>query len=272
MAIGDVLPAAGDGFLARDLRSGPFDLALATCRRERPLLGALAGSGALHGLLALVLAGGWTLQTLRPPAPVMAPVTLRAVLQPPAQSEAADAAADPVPESRTIVASRSAARPPAPSPPAAAVSPAAATLATAPVASDPRPNDASPAPPEGGVIIALVHDARELGGGLAERIAERYPSRADRPPRLRGALALPYPTAARQSHTSGRVTAVLDIDEQGKIIGSLLVPSHPAFVPAVDEALRDIRFTPAEIASRRVPYWAVVAFTFTIAAPPGRGR
>lgn len=269
MTIGDVLPAAGDDFLPENMRSGTLDLALATCRRERPLLGALAGSGVVHGLLALVLAGGWTLQTLRVPAPDSAPATLRAVLQPPTPAVAADAAADPVPEMRTIVAPRVSASPPAPPPPAVSVSPAAARPSTAPVASDPRPNDAPPAPPEGGVIVALVHDARELGGGLAERIAERYPNRADRPPRLRGALALPYPATARQSHTSGRVTAVLDIDEQGKIIGSLLVPSHPAFVPAVDEALRDIRFTPAEIATRRVPYWAVVAFTFTIAAPSG---
>lgn len=271
MTIGDVLPSAGENFLPEDVRGGTLDIALATCRRERPLLGALAGSGVVHGLLALALAGGWTLQSLRVPAPDTAPATLRAVLQPPTPSVAADTATDPVPEARPIVAPRASASPPVP-PPAAKASPAATRPTTAAVASEPRPNEAPPAPPEGGVIVALVHDARELGGGLAERIAERYPNRADRAPRLRGALAVPYPATARQSHTSGRVTAVLDIDEQGKVIGSLLVPSHPAFVPAVDEALRDIRFTPAEIAARRVPYWAVVAFTFTIAAPSGNGH
>ena len=115
--------------------------------------------------------------------------------------------------------------------------------------------------------MGQLEDPGLLGPIVAARLAQRYTATPDREPRLIGSLIIPYPPEARQARVSARIAAVLDINAQGAITNTTLVPDHRWFGPAVLEVLKDARFTPAEIASHPVPYWAIVEFVFAI--PPG---
>ncbi len=233
--------------------------------RERPITFALVGSGIVHALLAIVIT--MRLVTLPDPRPVGTSPDVRAVLQyttlpePPPLPDPIERIAMP-----TLAPLIVPLLPPEPPPSdtasarTAPVAPPSASPAAAMARIEPRALD-----PNGSVTVGVLTDAQRVGPAVAA-MTDRYRTRPDRAPRLTAALIVPYPTAARRSRTSARITAVLDIDEGGRIAGTHLVPDDATFAPAVVEALKDARFTPAEVATHPVPYWAVLEFDFAISA------
>ena len=219
---------------------------------------ALACSGAMHALIGIGVALWLTLAPpIKAPAPEYAP-PLRATLEEwhptPAQLDLA-----PLPEVVTEPVAMLIPAPMLPMPQTApARRPSPAVSRPAIVATDPN----------GSVTMGLLEDASVLGRGVAARLAERYAQRADKEPRLVGSLIVPYPPEARSARVSGRISAVLDIDARGAITHVTLVPDHRWFGPAVTEVLKEARFTPAEIATNPVPYWAIVEFVFAIPPAP----
>ena len=72
-----------------------------------------------------------------------------------------------------------------------------------------------------------------------------------------------------------RIAVLLTLDANGGVIESQLIPDDPLFGPVVKEALKNAQFTPAEIDTATVPYWAIVEFVFSLTradvpAPPPR--
>ena len=230
---------------------------------ERRFTFALLCSGAFHAGLAAVIT---TLLALHPslgPPPSTDRPSLIAVLQPPRvvpETVIATSAPEPVvePEPDRAPAVMAVAKPAAPLP-LAAPTPAPRAL-PAPVRGPITSSD-----PNGNVTVGMLDEPAILGPGFAARLADRYPGRVDKLPRMLGAVIVPYPPAARQAHASARIAAVLDIDDRGRIGKVSLVPEHAWFGPAVLEALKDARFVPAELATNPVPYWAIVEFVFAIA-------
>lgn len=242
----------------------PLALLFAARPHERRVTLALACSGALHAAIAVVATAWLAFLPPAQPQPSSAYPALIAVLQ----------AAQPTPQVDLVTPAVA----PDPEPvhelpkPMAVPVPAPVAVAPAPVA--PAATRALPAPargpitssdPNGSVTMGLLETPALLGPGFASRLADRYPARVDKLPRLIGSMVVPYPAAARQAHASARISAILDVDERGRITRVDLVPEHAWFGPAVTEALKDARFAPAEVATNPVPYWAIVEFVFAIA-------
>lgn len=224
---------------------------------ERSFMVALLCSGVLHAIVAVIVTTLLALHASPDPTPTVAPTVFQATLvdvQPPMPQATIEPTREPVPETIVVPVTPSI----SPQPPPAPAAPRAASAPARPAITSTDPN--------GSITIGML-DPQILGGGIASTLANRYPARVDREPRLGGGLVLPYPPAAREARVSGRVAAVLDLDEKGKIVGTVLVPNHPLLGPAVAEALKEARFAPGEIAAKPVPYWAIVEFTFAIAAP-----
>ena len=226
---------------------------------ERRVVLALVCSGALHAVIGIG-AAAWLalLPATKPPlSPEYVP-PLRATIEEwrptPAQLDLA-----PLPQVVTEPVAMLAPAPVLPLPQATSV-PRPSTPAARPaiVATDPN----------GSVTMGMLEDPSLLGRGVAAKLAERYAQRPDKEPRLVGSLIVPYPPEARQARMSGRIAAVLDIDARGAITRVMLVPDHRWFGPAVAEVLKEARFTPAELATNPVPYWAIVEFVFAIAPAP----
>jgi len=123
----------------------------------------------------------------------------------------------------------------------------------------------------GRITVGVLHEAAEAGLLQATRLRDKYPARAGREPRLKGALAVAYPAKALETRTSARIVAVLDIDAQGQLTDSVLIPNDPVFGPAVSAALKNVRFAPGEIEGLRANYWMLLEVVFTPgSAPPTR--
>ncbi|MEP7208780.1 MAG: energy transducer TonB [Casimicrobiaceae bacterium] len=229
---------------------------------ERRFTLALAFSGAMHAAIAVVATAILTLlPPTQPPAASDRPALI-AVLQ----------TVQPTPE--VEVATPSVAPEPVREPPRPMAVPVPSPMAAAPPPVAPAPARALPAPARGpitstdangSVTMGMLETPALLGPGFATRLADRYPGRVDKLPRLIGSMVVPYPAAARQAHASARIAAILDVDERGKITHLALVPEHAWFGPAVTEALKEARFAPAELATNPVSYWAIVEFVFAIA-------
>ena len=227
---------------------------------ERRVTVALLCSGLLHAAIAMAATALIALTPSREP-PSESGVVLQAVLQQaPAEVAPLEVQAPPeaLPELITAPAPDIAVPVPIPTridkPPAPPPSPA--TTAPSMITS----ND-----PNGSVTIGVVEGAAAAARSSFAATRDRYPPRVDKEPRMIGSLIVPYPPAAKQAHASGRIAAVMEIDERGQITSTALVPDQPMFGPAVLEALKEARFTPAEVATHPVPYWTVVEFVFAIA-------
>ncbi len=227
---------------------------------ERRVTVALLCSGLLHAAIAMAATALIALAPSREP-PSESGVVLQAVLQQaPAEVAPLEVQAPPeaLPELITTPGPELAVPVPMPTqieklrvaPPAPAAS--APTMITS-------------TDPNGSVTIGVIEGgaAGARSGFAATR--DRYPPRVDKEPRMIGSLIVPYPPAAKQAHASGRIAAVMEIDERGQVTSTTLVPDQPMFGPAVLEALKEVRFTPAEVATHPVPYWTVVEFVFAIA-------
>jgi TonB family protein len=149
--------------------------------------------------------------------------------------------------------------------PAAPTAAPNAIARTAPTTMLPAVNEDRVLDPNGSVTLRVITDAQRAGR-LASGLSDRYRVQPDRLPRLTASLIVPYPSAARQARSSARIAALIDVDEQGRIAGTRLVPDDATFAASVMEALKDARFAPAEVATHPVPYWAVLEFDFAIPA------
>jgi hypothetical protein len=121
--------------------------------------------------------------------------------------------------------------------------------------------------PDISIAVGLIDDPARLGPDYLLRLAQRFPERISKPPQLLGSPIVMYPPAAIASGTERRVAALLILDANGKIAESELIPNDPVFGPVVLEALKSAEFTPAEIDTTPVSYWAIVEFVFMLERP-----
>jgi hypothetical protein len=126
--------------------------------------------------------------------------------------------------------------------------------------------NATPGAPDPPVLITsrTLQDASKLGASYAEALARQFPDRVQREPQLRSPLVVLYPRAGIDKRMSARIAAQLTINENGEIVERRLIPDEPVFGPAVAEALAGVRFSPAEIEGKAVPYYVIIEFAFAI--------
>jgi TonB family protein len=252
---------------SRAVLASIFNLRRPSEPHERRMTFALLCSAAFHALVASTIALIWALTPVtESPAGSEHPVVRAVLAERPSAPDFAEVVLLPLPPVDAAPAPLASLDPAPHMPPRATHS--APQAVSAPVA-----GPIAGADPNGSVTVGML-DASTVRQGPAARLAERFP-RADKLPRVLGTPIVAYPPAARHAQASGRVSAVLELDERGKVTQSVLVPEHPLFGAAVTEALNEMRFAPAEVASKPVPYWAVVEFVFTIgpsttAAAPAR--
>jgi protein TonB len=182
--------------------------------------------------------------------------------------------------------------PPAPAPaPRLAITPPAHAPEPAPPADAPPPPAEEPSPPEAptarapprvGVSLSSTAAGGTFAAGagntlygksggrasdpaeVAPYTAERYapPARLSVPPRLLEAPEVPYPPAARKAGVEGRVTLVLGIGPDGRVVEARVVEDPGAGLgeAARAGALR-FRFSPALLAGDAVG--TEIRFTYT---------
>jgi len=129
------------------------------------------------------------------------------------------------------------------------------------------PIRSGPSSPDVSVAVGLIDDPARLGPDYVARLAQRFPQRVSKTPLLLGSPIVMYPAAAMAAGAERRIAALLTVDANGRIVDSQLVPDDPLFGPVVQDALKDAQFTPAEIDTTTVPYWAILEFVFTLERP-----
>jgi periplasmic protein TonB len=159
----------------------------------------------------------------------------------------------PVTESRSVAARVEAA-------------PAAAVSSGYPTPNDSMPEtvaDDAPTPP-GDVAVGAAENAEPMGRTQSLRLAQRFPQRIAKPPRLKAPLIVPYPVRAARSWRDARIAVLLIIDANGKVLETTLSPEDPLFAPTVRDALNKAEFLPAEADGAAVSYWVIMEFVFTM--------
>lgn len=129
------------------------------------------------------------------------------------------------------------------------------------------PIRSGPSSPDVSVAVGLIDDPSRLGPDYVARLAQRFPQRVSKTPLLLGSPIVMYPAAAMAAGAERRIAVLLTLDANGVIVDSQLVPDDPLFGPVVQDALKDAQFTPAEIDTTTVPYWAILEFVFTLERP-----
>jgi len=235
-------------------------------------------SAALHGLAIAMLAG--LLFPLHAPmlARIGQPSVVEVLLRDstPEPSTVAPAATDPTP----VPVVDPPAVEPAPVPPKLPIPvtesrSAVARIDPAPAAAvhsgHPTPNESIPetvaddAPtPPGDVAVGAAESAEPMGRTQSLRLAQRFPQRIAKPPRLKAPLIVPYPVRAARSWRDARIAVLLVVDANGKILETTLSPEDPLFAPTVREALDKAEFLPAEADGAAVSYWVIMEFVFTM--------
>ncbi|MEP7064053.1 MAG: energy transducer TonB [Betaproteobacteria bacterium] len=121
-----------------------------------------------------------------------------------------------------------------------------------------------------GKISYGASDARQLfGDDIAAKLARRFSDPAARMPRLNGTLSAMYPIKGAAKGQSLALTALLMIDQAGKISEARVLPDDPVFVAAVMAALKNAPFYPAQFNGKPIPYWTALDFKFSIDGPTG---
>jgi TonB family protein len=76
-------------------------------------------------------------------------------------------------------------------------------------------------------------------------------------------LAQPaYPAIARAAHASGRVTVLVIIDKEGKVMAAQIVDGHPLLIAAALKAARASRFTPTLFEEKPVNVLGQIVYNF----------
>ncbi|MEP7064176.1 MAG: energy transducer TonB [Betaproteobacteria bacterium] len=121
-----------------------------------------------------------------------------------------------------------------------------------------------------GKISYGASDARQhFGNDIAAKMAQRFLDPAARMPRLNGTLSAMYPIKGAAKGQSLALTALLMIDQAGKISEARVLPDDPVFVAAVMAALKNAVFYPAQLDGKPMPYWTALDFKFSIDGPTG---
>ncbi len=144
--------------------------------------------------------------------------------------------------------------------------PPAAPATGAATPTEPLPDavaDDAPIPP-GDVAVGTATTNAALGTTQALRLAQRFPQQVAVKPRLQDPLIVPYPARAARAHREARVSALLIIDEDGKVLETTLLPDDQLFGPTVRDALAGAKFKAAEAESRPVAHWTILEFVFTM--------
>jgi hypothetical protein len=228
-----------------------------------PLWAAAALSIALHAALLAtigsVLTSAWrTDQSTTNPG---SGAPLQAVLAPRAADVAVDEPPPKVPADVTP--------PVSPPPPVVPASPSAQPMPpglTQPGTGNASPPRRPPPPPTdvGDIAVGATMDISGFGAAIATRLAQQFPVKPGRLPRLHRTLTVSYPEWALRDRTSAHVDALLLLDAKGNVTETLLEPDDPIFGPAVREALAGAVFLPAQAADTTLPYWIALEFVFAI--------
>jgi protein TonB len=119
---------------------------------------------------------------------------------------------------------------------------------------------------------SLIGPAGSSGGGETGAGSGDTPFRADQVEKqvavVPGSRAPRYPELLRSSGVEGQVTAVFVVDELGRAeVESIrfVRSDNRLFEDAVKEALRRMRFIPAEVGGRKVRQLVQMPFVFTLA-------
>jgi protein TonB len=120
----------------------------------------------------------------------------------------------------------------------------------------------------GGSSTLATHDSGAGGGS----VATDAPLRADQVEKqvalVPGSAPPRYPELLRSSGVEGQVTAVFVVDERGRaeeVSIRFMRSDNRLFEDAVKEALRRMRFVPAEVGGRKVRQLVQMPFVFTLA-------
>jgi TonB family protein len=132
-----------------------------------------------------------------------------------------------------------------------------------PLASSATPNTEA-ADPAGSIAVGPLKDPESLGLIAAAELALRFPTPAQRLPRLDGMLIASYPLNALRARVERRVTVLLLINANGAVTSARVTPDDPDFGPAALQALQGATFQPADVDGKPIPYWAILEFLFTV--------
>ena len=121
--------------------------------------------------------------------------------------------------------------------------------------------------PELSIAVGTLNDPSRLGPALAGQVARRFPEPVAKLPMLLGSTTVAYPQAALAAGAERRVIALVTLRADGSVEDKQIVGSEPLFGPSVLDALKDVRFAPAEIDGNPVPYWTIVEVVFSIGRP-----
>jgi outer membrane biosynthesis protein TonB len=248
-----------------------FDHALfdAPVTSERPLGVSMLASTLLHVALIALLATAKPTISLLPAWQAMT-ASIQVDLQHPVVI-VPEAAQEPV----TVISAPGPAPTPAPTPPKelTAKVPVPKSAQPSAAATQPMSIRTGPPNPRGSVAVGLLANPEQVSIAIAGRLAQTFPVRPARAPKLNGAVITAYPIDAARAHQSARIAAVLTVDASGKIVerDTVLSPDDPTFRTAVLSALGDTQFTPAELDGKPIAYWAVLEFVFDIDPQAGAG-
>ena len=246
---------------------------------KRRLSWSLAASLAVHALAITVIAGMLQSSLMFPSSRVGVPLPIEVALvaqrpiafsAPPEMPQQASELlpAERIPEEKSSEPKPSASARELPAPtqqPAVISTPSPGAAVPFEPSIEPTPSDA---PPPGDVAVGPVNDPDRIGRAQALRLASRFPQPVAKRPRLLDTLTVPYPTRAAFAHRDARITVLILVDANGRIVDTTLYPDDPFFTPTVLTALRGARFAPADIKGKPVPYWAMMEFVFTMRRPP----
>ncbi len=115
--------------------------------------------------------------------------------------------------------------------------------------------------------VGTIDDPAKIGTEYVARLAERFPVRAEKAPLLQGVPIVVFPPAALESRQARRIVALLTVAADGSIADAQLASDDPLFGPVVLDALKSVRFEPAEIGGKPIAYWAIVEFVFEFGPP-----
>jgi outer membrane biosynthesis protein TonB len=226
-------------------------------RPDRPLTASLAASVAFH--IALLALAGLALRPL--PASLVrtegAAAPLHALMVAVESPEAPRARAPVVPE------------PPLPMPLPPIVAPPVhgmargLSMSPARIAADPEFIEA------GHISVGASVNTRDFPPDVLALLAERFPYRPARLPRLVAGVRAQYPLKAARDGVSQRIRVLLLLDAAGNILEMQAAPEDPLFAAAVAAAIKNLQLTPAEFDGKPVPYWAILDFKFDIDGPTG---
>jgi TonB family protein len=107
----------------------------------------------------------------------------------------------------------------------------------------------SPLPPQPGGNDSDTDSANTVSGGVLDDKATSKPEPA-------------YPAVAKAVRASGRVTVRVIVDENGNVISARATSGHPLLRAAAEQAARQARFNPTELAAKPAKVTGTLTYDF----------